>query len=357
MTRIPERDGELGLKLVAHMERLTWERHGRLALENARRNSELLHHGQSLVELRDVPIGTGNHAIVIAAGPSIKRCDPARLIRESGYDGAVIATESATAYCLRCGIVPNLVVTIDPHTTRVVRWLGDPDLTKEGLSADDYFSRQDQDDAFADEMRANEEILRLLDRHGSDIRIALSTTASEAVVNRVLETGMRIYWWNPMLDDPDDPGSVTAELQKENGLPCVNAGGNVGSACWMMASEVLGKMHVALVGMDFSYYDETPYFNTQYYHEAVALVGEENLDAVYMRIHNPYLDAWFYTDPAYMWYRECLLEMAADAHCQTYNCTEGGILFGEGIEFIPLAEFLDRFAAGSAVRAAGSPAS
>ena len=90
----------------------------------------------------------------------------------------------------------------------------------------------------------------------------------------------------------------------------------------------------------------------------MALVGEENLDSLFIRLHNPHLNAWFYTDPAYMWYRQCFLEMVAEPGCKTYNCTEGGILFGEGIDVIPLAAFLARFApateaAGKGVATAG----
>ncbi|MCH7729660.1 MAG: M56 family metallopeptidase [Planctomycetes bacterium] len=76
MTGIPERDGALGLKLVARMDDLTWQRHGALALENAERNAQFLDRGKSLADLRDAPIGAGDSAIVIAAGPSIKRRDP-----------------------------------------------------------------------------------------------------------------------------------------------------------------------------------------------------------------------------------------------------------------------------------------
>ncbi len=339
-----ERDGGLAKKLVRQMDRLTWERHGRLALENAARNQTFLDRGRSLSALRGVPLGAGDSAIVIAAGPSLRRRDPARAILDSGYDGALVTTESALYYCLRNGIVPDLVVTVDPDPTRVVRWFGDRRLTVADLRRDDYFSRQEQDLAFGNEMRTNKEILTLLDRHGPDIRIAVSTSASSAVVERVLGAGMQVYWWNPMLDDPDDPDSLTAKLQRENGLPCINAGGNVGTACWMMASSVLEKGHVGLAGVDFSYYGDTPYERTQYYREAVALVGEENLDALYVRIHNPHVDAWFYTDPAYMWYRQCFLELASEPGCKTYNCTEGGILFGDGIETIPLSAFLERFA-------------
>lgn len=348
MSIITEGPGELGRKLVANMERMTQDRIGHTALDNARFNLRFRDHGQSLAALRRETVGDGDAAVIIAAGPSVKRKDPLKAITESGFKGAIVCTESALLYCLRNGVVPDLTVTLDPHATRIVRWFGDTNLTPEKLGADDYYRRQDMDPAFADEMKANEEIIDLLNTHGHKIRIALSSSASEAVVNRVMETGMQVYWWNPMLDDPDRADSLTRELFALNRFPCVNAGGNVGSACWMMASAVLGKKHVALTGMDFSYYGDTPYRNTQYYHEAVRLVGEENLDSVYIRIDNPYTGTDFYTDPAYMWYRETFLQMAADAadECRTSNCTEGGILFGDPIVFESLADFLGRHTQG-----------
>jgi len=311
-----------------------------MALTNAKRNMACLDRGKSLAALHRAPVGEGDHAVIIAAGPSIKRRDPVALLKEHEYGGAIIATESALMYCLRNGVVPDLTLTLDPHATRIVRWFGDPNLTADAISADDYYSRQDMDEAFADELKANEEALGLLDAHGKEIKIALASSASQAVVDRVLDIGMEIYWWNPMLDDPDQAQSRTAQLQRENGLPAMNAGGNVGTAAWMLASAVLEKRHVAVTGIDFSYYDGTPYLNTQYYHEIVDLVGSDNLDSVFIRIFNPHTETWFYTDPAYMWYRNCFLEMASDADCTTYNCTEGGILFGDNIDFRPLEDFL-----------------
>ncbi|CAA6605010.1 conserved hypothetical protein [Rhodospirillaceae bacterium LM-1] len=334
----------IGMQLVAKMCELTWDRHGPMGVANAKRNLAFRDRGKSLAALRREEIGEGDTAVVIAAGPSLKRQDPAKALLSSGYKGAVITTESALLYCLRQGLVPDLTVTLDPHATRIVRWFGDPHLSPDSLKADDYFSRQDMDRAFADEMAANREILALLDQYGPRIRIALSTSASEAVVNRVLESGMQIYWWNPMFDDPDMEGSISADLQAMNRFPCVNAGGNVGSAAWMMAGEVLGKSKVALTGVDFSYYDDTPYKNTQYYKEALSLVGEENLEQVYIRLFNPHVGAWFYTDPAYMWYRESFLEMARDADFMTYNCTSGGILFGDPIRVCALETFLNEHA-------------
>jgi hypothetical protein len=93
--------------------------------------------------------------------------------------------------------------------------------------------------------------------------------------------------------------------------------------------------------MDLGYYADTPYRNTQYYYEIRDLVGEDRLDEVYVRIHNPYVNADFYTDPAYLWYRDNFLEMARGAtECETVNCSGGGILFGDGVRVGTLQEFL-----------------
>ena len=333
--------GELGLALVANMPEITLDRIGDESISNTHKNLKFLDRGSSLKDLRNVSLGKGDQAIVIAAGPSLHKTNVAHNLKLSGYNGAIVVPESTMLYCLRNEIIPDLVVTVDPHAKRIVRWFGDPDLTKSDLVADDYFSRQDLDPAFADQLRVNEEIMELLQKYGKEMRIALSTSASESVVKRVLDTGMEIYWWNPMYDDPDLPDSATLKLHRLNRLPCLNAGGNVGSASWAITDSVLKKRRVALLGMDFSYYEDTPYKNTQYYYEAVDLVGENNLDAFFIRVYNPHLKQWFYTDPAYYWYKEVFLEMVTSADCLTYNCTEGGILFGEGITFTPMINFLE----------------
>ena len=345
MPLVYEGPGELGMKFVARMDQLTLEKIGDEGLTNAARNQAVMHRGRSIAELRGGRIGKGDSAIIIAAGPSIPRRNPIEQIKASGYEGALIATDSALYYCLRNGVVPDLVVTVDPQEG-LIRWFGQPDLDDAEIAKDDYWRRQDMDFAFADELRTNREIMTLLEKYGSQIKIALATCASESLVDRVLDIGMQIYWWNPMFDDPDEPGSKTAALFEANGMPCLNAGGNVGTACYMMGHAVLEKRHVALTGIDFSYYPETPYFNTQYYRDLIDIIGEENLDSAFIRVFNPDLQKEFYTDPAYYWFRDVFLELAADADCVTYNCTEGGILFGDNIHTQPLSEFLKAMNAG-----------
>lgn len=337
-------DGALVRSLISDMDQMTWNRIGEHAIENAKRNFQFKTQGRSLADLRKSSMRKNDNAVVIAAGPSVRRQNPAQILRDHGYRDTVISTDSGIAHCLRNGIVPDLVVSLDPHPTRIVRWFGDPSLREQDLEEDDYYRRQDLDPVFANEVRANEEIIALMRQHARDMPIALSTSTSIAVVERVLDAGMPIYWWNPMLDDPDKPGSRTRELMELNGFPALNAGGNVGSAAWMIADAVLGKQRVALTGMDFGYYDNTPYSATQYYREAVDLVGESRVGELFSRLYNPHVQAWFISDPAYQWYRECFLEMVADGECQTFNCTEGGILFGPNITFCTLVTFLTEHA-------------
>ena len=104
-------DGALGLQLVENMEKMTWDRIGSMALENVAQNAAHLSRGKSIAMLRDQPLGENDSAVVIAAGPSVKKQDPLAQLIETGYKGAIIATESAMSYCLRKGVVPDLVVT------------------------------------------------------------------------------------------------------------------------------------------------------------------------------------------------------------------------------------------------------
>lgn len=77
----------------------------------------------------------------------------------------------------------------------------------------------------------------------------------------------------------------------------------------------------------------------------------ERLDEAFIHIENPVLGETWFTDPAYYWFRDVFLEMAREAECETFNCTEGGVLFGPEIRTTTLDEFLDTVArSGSSTR-------
>jgi hypothetical protein len=326
------------------MDQITLDRIAGPALANARANATEARTGAAILALRETALADGDAALIIAAGPSLHRQNTAQQIKEGGFRGTLIATESAMSWCLRNGIVPDLVVTVDPHPDRIVRWFGDPALDEAALARDDYFSRQDMDPKFRfNQLKVNRELLDLVDRHGPAMRIAVASSASQAVVRRCREARISTYWWNPLFDDYDRPDSLSRELRALNGKPCINAGGNVGTASWVIAHAVLGKRKIGILGMDLSYYDDTSYQETQYYHELRDLLGEERLAEAFVHIDNPYLNRRFFTDPAYYWYKMVFLEMAEQAVAagvRTFNCTGGGILFGPGIEFVSFPEFV-----------------
>jgi hypothetical protein len=277
-------------------------------------------------------------AIVIAAGPSLHRKDPIAQILETGYDGTIICCDGSLGYCLRSGLVPDYLLTLDPHSTRVVRCFGDPDLASQ--DEDDYFRRQDVDPYMGiDEVARNRELIQLVNEHGRRIKAVIATSVSQGVTKRCLEAGMELHWWNPLFDDFDAPNSLTARVYHRNKVPCMASGGNVGSAAWVFAHAVLKKKEIAVVGMDFSYAPGTPLEKTQYHKEIVDIFGERTPD-VYINVYNRYLKETWFTDPTYYWYRQTFLQMALETDCTTFNCTEGGILFGKRIRFIPLREFL-----------------
>ena len=57
----------------------------------------------------------------------------------------------------------------------------------------------------------------------------------------------------------------------------------------------------------------------------------------------PLTNETFYTDPTYYWYRNNFMDLHKISQNYTYNCTEGGILFGDNLECMFLSEYLDKF--------------
>lgn len=327
---------ELGKQIAHALREATFERVAAVGLANAEANR--LRIGRSVLELAQGELGAGDAAVVVGAGPSLSRRRSLERLAVSGFVGTIVAADGALGPCLRAGVVPHVVASVDPHRERIVRWFGDPSLVAPGT--DDYFRRQEMDPVHAqDEMAANRALVELVDAYGPKIKVAIATSASPAVVDRCEKAGMELYWWNPMYDDYDQPGSVSRRLYETNGLPCLNGGGNVGTAAWVLTHAVLRKRRVAVIGMDFAYAPGTPYERTQYYPELVELFGDRHTEA-FIHVANPELGETWFSDPAYYWFRDVFLEMAREADCETFNCTEGGILFGDGVAFVSLDEFL-----------------
>ena len=335
--------GNTGTKFKALVDQITaigFDWHSGWIIENSKRNKPFIDKS-----IRDLPRPTGpkaESAIVISAGPSLYKNDILARIKRSGFVGSIIAIDGSYLGCVKAGLKPDYVLTLDPHPTRVVRWFGDPEYEKNS-DGDDYFKRQDLDVSFRNNsIQQNLKDIDLVDRQSSGVRLIICSTAPATVVARVRAARFESFWWAPLVDDPAKQDSLTRAIVRETGLPAMNTGGTVGTAAWVFASTVLNIPRVAAVGMDLGYYKEdTGYKLTQTYYSLLNRVGEEHIHEYFPEFTFPSTGERFYTDPTYYWYRGNLLDLVAASKTTLYNCTGGGTLFGEGIECLELEDFVN----------------
>jgi hypothetical protein len=281
-----------------------------------------------------------NSAVIVSAGPSLHYSSTLETLAKSDYKGTIIAIDGSYVKCLKEGIVPDYMLTLDPHPTRLVRWFGDPDFEK-NMENDDYFTRQDLDIDFRDSsIKHNQENIELVNQYAKETKLIIASSSHTSVVQRAVDAGFDMYWWLPLVDDPEQENSLTKKMYQSSKLPAMNTGGNVGTAAWVFAQFWLNIEKVAVIGMDLGYKKDLPYSMTQTYYELSDMFGEKNLNSDYFpEFNNPLTGELFYTDPTYYWYRENIIDMISNTDSKLYNCTEGGILFGKNIECIKLSEF------------------
>lgn len=309
-------------ELVASLPQRGMEWHRETLLENSRRNAEHV-----IYTIRDLPAKDAP-ALVVSAGPSLYRQKTLSRLKAAGFSGTVVATDGAYIQCLKAGITPDFVITLDPHPTRIVRWFGDPDF--EGNSnGDDYFSRQDLDITFRSNAFAeNAENIRTVDQN--TVPLVICTAAPQNVVERT--SRFPRFWFAPLVDSPAGAGSITRAICEATGCPALNTGGTVGTAAWNFAYSTLDSRHIAIVGADYGYYSDTPLEQTQSWH---MLGGDQNLYPFRM-------GHWgtAFTDPTYAWYLQNFLDLLKAADARIVNCTGGGLLQGDRIDCMDLEAWL-----------------
>ena len=258
-------------------------------------------------------------AIVLGRGPSIFSHKHLDLIAADGsLDTFLVATDGIMPEMLKQSIIPDLVVTVD----------------------------------------GSEELLRYYDVPGLDYRglkVAMVTQANPKVVQKALENGMEIYWWLPMGDLPTSPDSITYQeicmtISDKNpqGVPSQEAGGNAGTAAWVMSWALLRRSPIALTGFDFGYPTEFDITKSYYYSSFIKyldpdpLIASLKAESVLDEIYHPVWSTRALIDPVFKGYREALHRMLErlPRWVDTWNCTEGGTLWHDRLKCKGLAEFL-----------------
>ena len=294
--------------------------------------------------IKELPALKGMKAgssVIISAGPSVHKKRSIKRILDAKYEGTTVAVDGSYIASLKAGLIPDFVVSLDPCPKRMVRWFGDHEF-EEHSKGDDYFTRQDLDITFRENsLKQNQDNIELVNKFGHRTKAIVASSCPRNVIERLKEAKFDLYWWNPLVDDPNQPDSVTRKLYNINKLPCMNTGGNVGTAAWVFANSFLKTPRIGMVGMDYGYYIQTPHFQTQSYYELLDRLGsEEALKECFMEFEFPLNKEKFYTDPTYFWYRRNFLELMSKSDKQNFNCTEGGTLFSSDVTCITLDEFL-----------------
>ena len=265
-------------KLQKKIRTITNESLSKEIYKNILRNSKIAKKHFSIKELKDKNFNNSKVALVVAGGPSLRKKDFRNTIIKYRKKFHIICAEGTLFYLLEKKIIPDLVVTLDPHKKRIVRWFGDKNLTKKDLKKDDYYRRQDLDLKFRNEISTNKKILNYTTKYGKLLNVAPCTSSSFLVVKRLEEMKSKLFWWNPFLDEPKKKNSLSKKIYKLNKLPLINGIGNVGSACWMMAESVFKFKKIVLIGMDCSYYIDTPIKATQYYDILIKTFGKKKAE-------------------------------------------------------------------------------
>jgi len=332
-------------KIQKKIQKATNESLKKEILKNINRNIKYLSKKKffSVQDIRNVRFGKKtNIGLIVGGGPSLRKNNFIPLIKKYKKNFVIISTDGSLYYLLENKIIPDLVITLDPHKNRIVRWFGDSKLKINSKPKDDYFRRQDIDVKFRDEINTNNKIIKILNKNGNKLNIAACTSSSSKVVERLKNIKAKIFWWHPFLDEPNKKNSITKKIYKKLKIPIINSFGNVGSAAWIFAESVLGLKKIVLLGIDCSYYIDTPLNQTQYYDVIKKSFGIKNLKKFYKKIYNPKLKRYFYTDYIYYWYKKIFLDIVKLSKSKTYNCSNGGILYEKPLKIMKFNKFIEK---------------
>lgn len=268
-------------------------------------------------------------ALVIGRGPSIFKNKHLEMlagaIAKKEFKGLIFAPDGMLIECLEHNIIPDYTITVDGSPI-ITKWYDNP----------------------------------LVAKHGAKLKVILSVTVNNDVYKLIVKQGAKTYWYEPLWDDWRQNESftrlqrlMTKSKQDPNGIPAASSGGNAGACCFTMASTVLKRAPVGLIGIDLGYPEGTKVEDTPYFSAYMKQTGG-NLDAIgqhYKVVYHPFFKTKATMDHVFMNYRRAFLGMQPQVkpwytlYGGTINCTEGGTLFGEGITCMYFKDFLTKYGA------------
>lgn len=316
-------DESVNKKIEKIFEQTTYDKYYDDWIRNFALNLQNICNGRTAKEL--IPNDNSNlPAIVIGRGPSITKHHHLELLADSKYRGVIVCTDGALKNTLRAGVTPDkfenfYVVTIDTNYS-VSEFYRDPIVAK-------YRNR---------------------------IKAIVSTTIPKITYDALRESGIEIFWVHALFDYNKGKSSfnyiasiMSKCINPKLGFPAIQTGGNVGTSAWIISWSILKCSPIALIGIDHGYPIETPWEEIDKYHKIPEGINKESaaFKKAYPVIYNPDFNSYCKQDPIFQYYANALKELIprAPKWVKTVNATEGGAIFGPGIECDTFKSFLEKY--------------
>lgn len=252
-------------------------------------------------------------AIVIGAGESLTNnasgTNHLEVIKEYAekFDGIIIVTDRVLADCLKLGI-------------------------------GDYFTVVDGSEIIYDRF-FNNEIVANYRNYNKNMKGIMATCTNEKVVN---SWNGQIYFYVASIPAEILPNATPLMCDMTNTSE-INAGGNCGALGWNICTW-MGIKEIALVGFDYSYKVTTPHEETSNWEQFNTQLGSEAAKKQCFKDgYNKFFKTPYRIDDIYSAFKSVFhiwLKGYKEHGYNTYNCSEGGSLEGEGITQMYLKDFL-----------------
>ena len=302
-------------------------------IKNFRDNLTHIQNGNSARNL--IPKDGYSSAIVIGAGPSLKKYDHLKILANSKFDGAIICCDSALSKTLESGVTPEkfqnfFVVVIDTQSHQK-----------------QFFEKP------------------IIKKFGSKIKCILSTTVHPSTYKAIIDSNMEVYWIHALFDYGKGKtsfnyisGMLSRSEKNEKGFPGIQTGGNVGTSAWTLSWNILKCPEVALIGLDHSYpiqkdgeIDINSVGRTHpILHDILEKIQSNDDDSesakkAFPIDYNPDFDCHYIQDPVFLYYSNALKEfiLKTQNKVKTINATQGGAIFGNGIYSMKFKDYLDQY--------------
>lgn len=264
-----------------------------------------------------------NSAIVIGAGPSLKKYKHLEILSKSKYRGTIICTDRILVPALKAGITPEkfdkfYVITID--TAEIIK---------------NFY----QD--------------KIIKKYANKIAGIFTTVTHPNTISAARNLGIKIHWVHALIDYDEGKKSfnqmsgIMVRAKKPKGLPAIQTGGNVGTSAWFLAWRILKCKTVCLIGIDHSWSENDPW-NSMAKHCNVPLNTKKNpkiFKQLFPRVYNPEFDTLCILDPIFQYYSNALKDFIhrLSSKVKTINATQGGCIFGKDIKCVSFTDFLTNY--------------